>query len=360
MDYKPLANSDEAGLWHIFDQEEDGIRESPLLVRDEALNTYVKRVVCNLIGLQCDASRVYILDIPVFNAECAPNGMVFVFTGLLLRTQNEAQLAFVLGHEFTHFFRRHSLNAYESRRDTATAFAFLSLGAGAAGAGVAVNLAQLAALGALLSYSRDQEREADAGGFDLAVAAGYDPRQGAMIWRAMSEEDSANPHKDKPSLFLANHPADKERLATMSQKADEAETKTHSDDLGTQGFQAAVAPYRDKWLAEELNRGEFYESIVVIDHLIADEPSSASLQYYLGEAYRRRNGKGDLDSAIQSYELAVGLPDVPVAAYRGLGMAALKAEKNDVARDAFAKYLELAPQADDKAMVQIYLTKAGG
>jgi len=42
----------------------------------------------------------------------APNGMMQVATGLLLRTANEAQLAYVLGHELGHYRRRHSMQRW--------------------------------------------------------------------------------------------------------------------------------------------------------------------------------------------------------------------------------------------------------
>ena len=85
------------------------VKVSPALVTDEALNTYVRKVVCELAGEHCASLRVYIVDDPSSNAMTAPNGMVIVWTGLLLRSQNEAELAFVLGHEITHYLKRHSL-----------------------------------------------------------------------------------------------------------------------------------------------------------------------------------------------------------------------------------------------------------
>jgi Tfp pilus assembly protein PilF len=78
--------------------------------------------------------------------------------------------------------------------------------------------------------------------------------------------------------------------------------------------------------------------------------------YYLGEAYRRRNAKGDLESATAAYQAAVAQGKAPSAAYRGLGLVSLKAGQNDAARSAFEQYLMLEPQAGDRDMVQFYLT----
>ena len=64
---------------------------------------------------------MYVVDVPVFNASMAPNGVTLVFTGALLRMHDEAELAMVLGHEFAHYRQRHSLEAWRTAKRT-TAF----------------------------------------------------------------------------------------------------------------------------------------------------------------------------------------------------------------------------------------------
>jgi hypothetical protein len=192
-------NTDEAGLWMIFEQAERDIRRSPLLIKDPALNACARRRLQDR-GPRCGEIRIYILDIPMFNASMAPNGMMHVWSGLLLRAENEAQLAFVLGHELKHYTAKHSLERWRSLRDTANALAFFSLIAAGAGVGFVGTLAQLAALGSLFSYNRDQEREADAGGLEALSASGYDVRAGAAIWAALMEEQKANKDRRSPSF----------------------------------------------------------------------------------------------------------------------------------------------------------------
>ena len=60
--YRPAITTDEGGLWAVFDNAEKEIQTSPLVVKDEALNAYVKNLVCELAGPQCPSLRVYILD----------------------------------------------------------------------------------------------------------------------------------------------------------------------------------------------------------------------------------------------------------------------------------------------------------
>jgi predicted Zn-dependent protease len=347
--YQPSAASTEGGLWMQADEIEKNVQRSPLLVRDPALNAYVRGVVCKLAGARCASLRVYVVKIPLFNAYTLPNGAVVVWTGLLLRVENEAQLAMILGHEMTHYFDRHTFKNYESARDTSNALAFLGLG------GLAALPIMLVAGSVLISYSRDQEREADAGGFDLATAAGYDPTQAGAIWKFMSDEEKADPNRPGTGLFGSDHPTSDERLATMTQRgADLASQKTNWF-VGADAFHAATAPFRHEWLEDEMARGNAYQSVAMLARLTASNPSSGLVKYYLGEAYRRRNQAGDAKRAEDTYTEAIACNDAPAQAWRDLGLMAMKAGDKAAAKTDFDTYLSRAPEADDRAMIQFYL-----
>jgi predicted Zn-dependent protease len=353
--YRPALNSLEGGLWQALDQTEQDLRLSPLLVKDEALNEYVRKIACDLAGPQCPSLRVYVVNDATPNAFCAANGMIVVWTGLLLRAQSEAELAFVLGHEISHYTNRHSVQNLERMTRTAGLVSFFSFG------GIAVGgVAALIAIGSFASYSRDQEREADTGGFELAAANGYDPRLGASFFVKMGEEEKANPKRPRPSPYVASHPATSERLDTLNKRAVEIEAQTKANVAGGDTHRAATASHRAEWLEAELNRGQYADSLVVINQLIKTEPGSAELQYFLGEIYRRRNANGDLERASTAYQAAQAAGSAPFAVHRGLGLVALKAGQKDIARNAFEEYLARVPEASDRAMIQFYLQSIGG
>jgi len=354
--YRPALNTTEGGLWAIMDEAEANIKVSPALVKDEALNAYVKKIVCDLAGPQCDSLRVYIVEDPTNNALTAPNGMVIVWTGLLLRVQSEAELAFVLGHEISHYLKRHSVTNFEKATNSAGRLRLLSV----ATLGVAAIPAALIASGLFASYTRDQEREADAGGFDLVVGRGYDPKQGALFMTNIAAERDASANRRKGLPYLESHPQPEERAATINKRAVESGPQANATTLGADSYRAAVASHRAAWLEEEFNRGDFGQSITMINQLIKAEPNSAELRFFLGEAYRRRNAKGDLDSATKAYQEALAQTDAPAAAYRGLGLVSLKTGQNEAARKALEQYLMLVPQAGDRDMVQFYLTSIKG
>ncbi|MCM2356224.1 MAG: M48 family metalloprotease, partial [Arenimonas sp.] len=87
-------------LRYAMDRAERDLREHPMRVRDDALEAYVRGVACRVAGDYCGELRVYVIEQPWFNASMAPNGMMVVWTGALLRCRDEAELAVVLGHEF--------------------------------------------------------------------------------------------------------------------------------------------------------------------------------------------------------------------------------------------------------------------
>ena len=122
------SDSDERGLWQVIDEEERGLRTSPTVIRDPVLNAYVRSVLCKTIGAdKCRNVRLYIMHTSQFNAAMAPNGMLQVWSGLLLRAQNEAQLAAVLGHEYTHFEQRHTLRLWRALRSKSNAAGWFSM-----------------------------------------------------------------------------------------------------------------------------------------------------------------------------------------------------------------------------------------
>src|SRR3546814_16579073 len=90
---------------------------------------------------------------PYFNASMAPNGMMTVWSGLLLRVNDEAQLAAILGHEMGHYMQRHTLARMRDMRSKADIGAFLG------GLGIVGGIAQLTLLASNFAYARDQRSE---------------------------------------------------------------------------------------------------------------------------------------------------------------------------------------------------------
>lgn len=126
--YVPDKTGDEKGLWLEVEEYEKAVRESGLLVDDPAINNYVDAIVCRVAGDYCGDFRVYVIRNPGFNASMAPNGMMQVWTGLLLRAASADEVAAVVGHEVAHYTRLHSLERMRRVRKNMAAGSFFDIG----------------------------------------------------------------------------------------------------------------------------------------------------------------------------------------------------------------------------------------
>jgi predicted Zn-dependent protease len=159
------------------------------------LHDYVRGVLLrDLAGLKMPASfnpDVHILAAPEFAALCTPDGTIIVTIGLLEQLENEDELAFVLGHEVSHYIYRHHDSDWLRKSQyymvlngaavdsvaQAAPFAAGAFNSGNVGRGldVAQHISKLSANVLAPQMERAQEDAADALGFDLMVKAGYDP-----------------------------------------------------------------------------------------------------------------------------------------------------------------------------------------
>ncbi len=351
---KPSDDTDEAGLWLQMERAEKDLRTSSIVERDPELNAYVQSVTCRVIGSEyCNDLRVYIVKQPFFNANMAPNGQMQVWTGLLLRAENEAQLAFVIGHEFAHYRLRHSLQQWRELKNAANASMLFSVGVAAAGVPDAAVLGDIAFAARIFGFGRDKEREADREGYDLIARAGYDGAEAAAVWRYLIDEtqksDSKRARKRvaRASIF-STHPVTSERIENLS--AFHSITPGGKDVRGAE-YTNAIEPFLNQWLQDDLVRRDFGQHLYLIAHLLERSELKGILHYRRAEALRLRRQDGDADAALSSYRTAIEYVDAPAAAWRALGDAEKKAGNSDQAIIAYTKYLSLNPDARDANLV---------
>src|SRR3712207_5457547 len=203
--YRP-TETDEIGMWRQYERVEQEIAGSNLLIQDKALTSYLGDLTGRVGGPAAKDLRVYLAQIPEFNAFMAPTGFMVVFSGLLTRMRDEAQLCGVLAYEAGHFVLRHHIRGWRDLRRKSDMLSIAAMGAGVVGAGAGVYLGdavQLAHMGTILSlfaYSRQLEAEADAMGLRLISEAGYDPQAMPSTWQQLIEEieASARMRKKRP------------------------------------------------------------------------------------------------------------------------------------------------------------------
>lgn len=206
-------------------QEAEKVRQTMGLVDDPELTAYLSKLGERLAAPYAKDGvtfEFHVVDLAEPNAFALPGGHVYVSRGLLALTNSEDELANVIGHEIGHVLARHS-----SRRLTLAAPFALVTGVGAAATGIVSptlgravgGLGSLAGGLVVAPYSREQERDADRIGLDLAAKAGWDPAAMATLLRTLEREEKSHPHDRQPFNFFATHPSTPERVAATARLA---------------------------------------------------------------------------------------------------------------------------------------------
>ncbi len=221
-----------------FQLHEQLKKDNVKFLENEKVGIYVERLTNKLIA-EANKERpqewhVYVIDDPkTVNAFATPGGRIYIFTGLLLAADNEAEVVGVLGHELGHVVAHHTGRQLVAANGL-QAISALALGQNA---GLAAKLsAALVGQGAQLAYGRDMELEADQFGARYASGAGYDPHALATFFQKLLAQ-KADPNKIL--VLLSTHPANADRIARIDKYI--SEKGLQGSELGATSLQAVKA-----------------------------------------------------------------------------------------------------------------------
>jgi len=215
-----ISDAQEAALGQQIRKELDtGTADRPALkyCTDAQVNGYVEGLIAKLTP-HADKDRpskwaVYVIDDPkTVNAFVTPGAQIYVYTGLLMMSETEAEVVGVLGHELGHVVARHS------GRQMVNAFGINAISEVALGKDPGT-LAQIAAAivgnGAMLAHSRSDENEADTFAVKYSAAANYDASGIAGFFEKLIAT-----HGNTPRLltWISTHPAPADRIASVNQQ----------------------------------------------------------------------------------------------------------------------------------------------
>jgi predicted Zn-dependent protease len=187
-----------------------------------------------------------LLDSAVFNAFALPGGKVFITRGLAEGLTNEAQMAAVIGHEIGHVTARHTNERFGQAAATTVGGAILGglIGAAASGdaKGAAVGAGAGATVGqvAALSFSRDQEIEADRLGMRYMERLRYDP-VGAIEVQQILQKHSGGGSFD----IFATHPSSETRIRELQRRFE----KYYQHTVNNPQYQKFQDRYEQQFLA---------------------------------------------------------------------------------------------------------------
>jgi predicted Zn-dependent protease len=193
-------------------------------------------------GARATDYNVTLLNSNVNNAFAIPGGYVYITRQLLALMNDEAELAFVMGHEVAHVAARHG-----QKRQNRTALS--NVLAGLAGAVTGSDLigrgAGMVAGLTTLGYSREQERQADSLGVRYLGTAGYDPNAATDSLAALGAQTALEARLKgqggaEPSKWLSTHPPSGERVARTRSEAQAIAARAGGRALNRDAFLNAI------------------------------------------------------------------------------------------------------------------------
>jgi beta-barrel assembly-enhancing protease len=189
------------------------VERSSKLIDDPVVTEYVNRVGQNLVR-NSDAKvpfTIKVIDSDEVNAFALPGGFFYVNSGLILRAQEESELAGVMAHEISHVTARHgTCQATKGElMQLASIPAMIFIPYTWAGYAMYQGLNMAIPL-TFLKFSRDAEREADFLGIQYMYKAGYDPNAYVTFFERIQADEKRRPGTI-PKVF-STHPPTPERI----------------------------------------------------------------------------------------------------------------------------------------------------
>jgi len=160
--------------------------------------------------------HVKVVDSPVVNAFAVPGGYIYLTRGIMANLNNEAEFIGVLGHEMGHIAARHSVS-----QQTKQQLGTLLLIGGMIASPKFANYAEQAMQGLellFLSFSREDEREADALGSEYSTKMAYDGTKMADFYKVLIRMNLAQSEGGVPT-FLSTHPDPGDRYNAVLRNA---------------------------------------------------------------------------------------------------------------------------------------------
>ena len=214
--------------WQLGQQLEADLAKQLTLVDEPVVQRYVNQLGSRIVsrtemsGLPWKFHVVRNEEINAFNI---PGGQVYINTGLIEAARNSSELAGVVAHEIGHGVARHGTEQL-TRAYGLNVVAALLLGSDPQA--YQQILAQILGTGAIASFSRDAEREADGLAVEYLYESGYDPDGLVSFFEVLMEERKGR--GDPVARFFSTHPLTEERIRYTQALVAELPPRQHNVD----------------------------------------------------------------------------------------------------------------------------------
>lgn len=217
------------------------VRNSMPVIQDPLLSAYIQSLGEQLTSASEDAVGKYeffMIDSPQVNAFAGPGGHIGVYSGLIITTESESELASVIAHEVAHVTQKHLVRTYDAVNSmslpaAAVAIAAVVIGAATNNPDIGVAAATGVQAGMMqreINFTRSHEEEADSIGIRTLASAGFDPTSMPVFFSRMGKATRLYDNGQLPE-FLRTHPVTSNRIADAYGRADAFPYKQRSDSL---------------------------------------------------------------------------------------------------------------------------------
>jgi predicted Zn-dependent protease len=321
-------------------------------VQDQKLNAYIDRVGKKLAARTHRPHMPYsfrVVNATYVNAYAFPGGSIAATRGILLKLDNEAELAGLLGHELGHVNARHAAEQQSKANVMQLGIGLASIAASTQSKALGDLTSQLGMVGAgaLLSfYSRDNEREADALGMKYMVEADYgaDGFVGLMdMLNSLSKRKLSS-----AELLFATHPMSDERYQTAVNEAQTTYKSSKKKSLYKERYMDNIGKLRaQKSAIEQMQKGQ--ESLMKKKYDTADDHFRKALKKtpadYAGLVLMATSQLHQQKWAVgrQYADMAKKVYPQEAQAYHLSGFSKIQLKKFEAAYNDFVSYDNLLP-----------------
>lgn len=338
------------------------LADKGMLYRDATVQNYIDFVGNKVTASLADKQefQFHILRDSVVNAFAFPNGHIYISIGLLARLENEAQLAFILGHEAAHVSQLHAMEAAKDRKTKRVAAHITDILL------FGTSIAYLPFGAAMYSYNRGQESESDVIGFQLMTEAGYDPQAVLGIFHTIEEVREA---ETVSGSIYASHPSNQARERRLQALLDKrTRSNTNATEEETDSYRSMRTKLVHKNIELKLRARQYHLALEAAEQAAQEQIQDPWLLYYRAEARRNiaadpvnaakelswlegKNESVSFETQIQAQKLeyyqqaqedflsALNLDPELHLCHRGIGLIAHARGETDAAQAALERYL---------------------
>ena len=364
------GEQDEVDLWESASGHENRIRNSGRTLDNRAVEAYLEELAEKLLGdrlahLNIEIDFMLVGD-PTLSGWAYPYGTIGLHSGLIVRMDNEAQLAAIVAHEISHFLQRHT---YREMLDGDRQSAF------GKGLGFLASLAVASETGsfdpnimdvtgnfwtnlATSGYSKKNEYVADEEGLMMMHQAGFEIAEAIPAFEALGENEVYG--AGDPRKMWSSHPRLEDRIRNLQKEIRRMKRKrdfvegTVPDGID---YDRNIAPLLLTNAKLDLREQQFQRAREALVRYIAAVPDDPEAHFLLGETHRGEQPRGpDFSAALAAYAAALENDSGYALAHRETGMAHRISGDAASARRAFEAYLEYAPNAVDAGIIRAYMS----